>query len=312
MEPNINWNSACLIGLGNHSKKKLLPALDLIYGDKISIISRNPSKISSKYKYFYNLHESFKYLSKRTCFIIATPPKTHFSLSKKILESGRDVLVEKPSFFSLEQLEILKQIAISKELVLAEMFMYLENESTKVIQKKIDTNLFNLNSIDITFTIPSIPKNTYRNEKSIENSVISDMGCYAFNLLANLNISMDDLECKRFNIDNHNFIFYKIFNRKNPPINISIGSTGIYQNLVRLNFKDKTGFEISPFFYGVEGYKKEISMQKDVFNMKLIYEKNGFVKLFAKSRDSWIEEQEDRFYKMAKVIKIFEKFLYLF
>ena len=311
MEPKINWNSACLIGLGNHSQKKLLPALDLIYGDKISIISRNPSKISSKYKHFYNLHESFKYLSKRTCYIIATPPKTHFSLAKKILESGRDVLVEKPSFFLVEELKILKQIAISKELVLAEMFMYLENESTKEIQKKIDRNLFNLNSIDITFTIPSIPKNTYRNEKSIENSVISDMGCYAFSLLANLNISMDNLDCKRFN-NNNNFIFYKIFNKKNPSINISIGSTGIYQNFIRLNFKDKTGFEISPFFYGVEGYKKEISIHKDILNMKLIYDKNSFVKLFGKSRNNWIEDQEDRFCKMAKVIKIFEKFLYLF
>ena len=42
--------------------------------------------------------------------------------------------------------------------------------------------------------------------------------------------------------------------------------------------------------------------------MKLIYDKNGFVKLFAKSRNSWIEDQEDRFCKMAKVIKIFENF----
>ena len=119
-------------GIWQSCSNRLLPALDEIYPGKISIVTRKFINDPSKYKYFPNLEESFKFLSKNTCFIIATPPNTHFYFSKKILDSGRDVLVEKPSFFKNEELDNLIPLAISKKLVLAEMIMYLENQSTKI------------------------------------------------------------------------------------------------------------------------------------------------------------------------------------
>ena len=40
MENNNDWEEACLIGLGNHAIKKLLPSLEKKYGDNVSYVSR--------------------------------------------------------------------------------------------------------------------------------------------------------------------------------------------------------------------------------------------------------------------------------
>ena len=64
---NKNWDSICLVGLGNHAKTKIIPALEKNFDkDKISIVTRKnldedqEIKKSLNLNYFKTLEESFE------------------------------------------------------------------------------------------------------------------------------------------------------------------------------------------------------------------------------------------------------------
>ena len=48
-------------------------------------------------------------------FVVATPPKTHYQLTKMILNNDKHVLVEKPLTLKYEQSEKLVNLAMKKE-----------------------------------------------------------------------------------------------------------------------------------------------------------------------------------------------------
>ena len=49
--------------------------------------------------------------------VIATPARTHFQLVMRALEAGKHVLVEKPMATTVEEIDLISQIAEKKELV---------------------------------------------------------------------------------------------------------------------------------------------------------------------------------------------------
>ncbi len=308
MENNCDWEEACLIGLGNHSLKKLLPSLEKKYGDNVSYVSSKNNKRALTNRSFLNLDDALKELNKNTLYIIATPPATHFSLSKKLLSNGKDIFVEKPSFIKMDQFNLLRELANKKKLVLVEMMMYLENDIVQKSLKKIKKNIQNLKSIDLTFTIPSNPENTFRNEDFFENSVITDIGCYPLNFLAYLGLPIENLYLNKVKINSSSLIIYEIRNINEPKIFIKIGCSGIYKNSIRVKFQNNDSVEISPFFFGLEGLREEISNINNLSNIEQHRESNCFQKLFDKSKENWLSSQSFRFSKMEKVIQLFERF----
>ena len=68
----------CIIGVGDHSNLKLLPAL-LKSGKKIvGLVSRSQTSNIRKFKRFNNIDLALKKLPKETVFLISTPPLSHF------------------------------------------------------------------------------------------------------------------------------------------------------------------------------------------------------------------------------------------
>ncbi|MBO6979389.1 MAG: Gfo/Idh/MocA family oxidoreductase [Prochlorococcus marinus XMU1428] len=306
--PSSDWNSVCLIGLGEHAINKLLPKLRIRYKKNISVVSSKNIDIKSIHSKFTSLDEAIEKLKENTLYVIATPPSTHYYLSKKLLSKGKDILIEKPSFLKSNEFDILRKIAYKKKLVLAEMMMYLENDIVKNSIYRIKKNIKSVKLINLTFTIPSNPKNTFRNQKFFANSVIADIGCYPLNFLAYLDLPMNSISINKVNINNPKFSMYEIKNNKMPEIFINIGCCGIYENCLRVDFCNHNSLEISPFFYGLEGLRNEITINKTLFNLKKKEESNCFQKLFDRSRENWLKNQEFRFNKMSKVIDLFEKF----
>ncbi|MBS3108016.1 Gfo/Idh/MocA family oxidoreductase [Candidatus Woesearchaeota archaeon] len=81
--------------------------------------------------------------------IIATPTFTHYDLSKRCLEAGKNVLVEKPLTTNSKEALELCQIADNKSLILITGEIFRFNPALKEIKRRIDSGeLGNLRFID--------------------------------------------------------------------------------------------------------------------------------------------------------------------
>jgi predicted dehydrogenase len=105
-------NKICIVGYGLHVKKTIIPSLN-IQTKNIKIITK---KIIDEFETFSSIHVALKELSKDYIFFNSTPPKFHYLISKLILSSGFNVIVEKPSCLKVNQLEKLNNIARKKKL----------------------------------------------------------------------------------------------------------------------------------------------------------------------------------------------------
>ena len=72
--------------------------------------------------------------------VISTPTKTHHALSKKALENGLHVFVEKPLATTSQECEDLIELAEAKDLILFVGHLFLYNEAVKKIKTLIDDN----------------------------------------------------------------------------------------------------------------------------------------------------------------------------
>lgn len=70
--------------------------------------------------------------------IIATPTKTHFSLAKKALESGKHVWIEKPMTQTAEQAKILLEIALKNKRIIHVDHIFIYTEAISIIKKMIE------------------------------------------------------------------------------------------------------------------------------------------------------------------------------
>lgn len=70
--------------------------------------------------------------------VIATPTTTHFSLAKKILESGKHVWIEKPMTQTAEQAKILLEIALKKKKIIHVDHIFIYTEAVSAIKKMLD------------------------------------------------------------------------------------------------------------------------------------------------------------------------------
>jgi len=103
----------CVVGAGrwglNHVKT--LEKLDSLGGviDSDSSVLTKIKKEYPKCLTFENLEESFK--KNFDAYIVATPPKSHFNIAKKIIYKRKPLLVEKPLTLCIEDAEYLNFIS---------------------------------------------------------------------------------------------------------------------------------------------------------------------------------------------------------
>jgi predicted dehydrogenase len=71
--------------------------------------------------------------------VIATPASSHYTLVKKALERGRDVLVEKPFTTSFKEASELAELADKKKLILMVGFTFLYNPAVRKVKEIIDS-----------------------------------------------------------------------------------------------------------------------------------------------------------------------------
>jgi hypothetical protein len=234
----------CIVGYGKHVKSTIIPSLNT-NPQLIKIVTQ---KKIDFYETFSNIKSALKKLSKDYIFFNSTPPKFHYLTSKLILNSGFNLIVEKPLCINVNQLNQLYRIAKKKNLFIFENMMYFYSKQFTLLKKILKKK--DIKKIDINFSIPRVKKKSFRSENNFESSILYDLGCYPFSLISYF----------KFNNDNFKVFFKKksdklslvkiFFLAKNIEFNITIAVYKVYKNYLQITYKNKSIYRFNYFFYG--------------------------------------------------------------
>ena len=117
---------------------KTLVELDAL-GGVVEVDSSVRNNIKNSYSdmmVFNSLEKSFEF--NFDGYIVATPPSTHFKISKKIISNGNNILIEKPITLNLKDAVILNKMAKRKKVNLMVGHVLLFHPAFKKIKELID------------------------------------------------------------------------------------------------------------------------------------------------------------------------------
>ena len=281
----------CIVGYGSHVKNTIIPSLNM-QTKNIKIITK---KIVDEFDTFSSIHVALKELSKDYIFFNSTPPKFHYSISRLILSSGFNVIVEKPSCLRVNQLEKLNNLAEKKKLFLFENMMYFYSKQFQVLKNLLKKS--DIKEINMKFSIPDFASNSFRVEKSLDSSILYDMGCYPFSLVS------------YFGFDSSNYkVLYKtkkkkinfieiLFTSKEIKFKITLAIYKAYENYVKVIFKDKAIYYFNHFFYGKKIKKTNyVHRPNKKIITQIIDEENLFKAIFNFSNQKLLRLSKNQFF----------------
>ena len=270
----------CIVGLGEHAKSKLIPAIKNSKNVLIAIVS-SQSDLELKYKgvsIFTDLNMAVKSLEKDVIFIISSPPSSHFDILKVILQNKFNAMVEKPIFLTFEHFKRIKAIGELNQVTFYECFMHRYGLIYKEFLQNYKINKSKISLIEVVFCLPNLPEKTFRDLNNITSSVIYDIGCYPISLLNDLNITnknikithienIKNLKKERFDID---------VKSENINFNIRFGIDSHYSNIVSMKMNNGETIEFNNFFYGRKKEKRIVYKNKFSERTKVIEDNNLF------------------------------------
>ena len=302
-------NNYCIIGLGNHSSTKIIPALELKKKNIIGVVSKKTKQNDFPHRVFKNILQAINDLPPETIFVVSTPPKLHFKQIKVLLANNRNVYVEKPIFTSLAQVNKTLLLLPGKDVFISETLMYkhtfLYNQFINIWKSK----KLEIKKIICNFTIPSFPLNTFRDKDDVSSSCLYDIGCYIISLLVDLKIVFYKIEVIQCVFDKKKLLSLKFkCTCKNFVIESSIGLGEKYENIVELQLENDKHISFNPFFYGRKT-KKFIITKKNglLIDNIIINDEDAYTKMFNITNKSLLKSQNKRFNNLLKVNEILEK-----
>ena len=303
---NYNWERVCIVGLGGHAINKIIPALNKIKLEIAGIVTSKKGNLGNNYLYFSKLENALSFFDEKTLFIISSPPIAHYQQTKLILKNGFDVMVEKPAFIYKKELIELIHIAKEKNLLLIEMFMYLESKAVSKIVRIIKSNKQKIKKISSIFTIPNLPANTFRDNSNIESSLLFDIGCYPLSLISFCDYRLSDINKKiNIHVDRNKQLFKINIETFLLKFEFIIGNTNEYKNCIEITLPEDTKYFCEPFYHGVASQKEINFFDGNKLSTEIISENNNFEKLFNHKRNYWLKNQNYRFQKMLEIVNFY-------
>jgi predicted dehydrogenase len=145
-----------IVGFGYWGKNLVRNFNTIDNCDLVYVCEKNPVLAKKCAKLYPNINvvSDYNVLLNDECIeavVIATPVDTHYPLSKAALETGKNVLVEKPLTSSVKEAEELLSIAKDKNLLLMVDHTFLYTGAVKYMKKKLDEDAIgDLQYIDST------------------------------------------------------------------------------------------------------------------------------------------------------------------
>ena len=286
------WERFCVVGIGGHARTKLIPAI-LANGQTVTgLVSRQPAESLPAFPVFATVGEALAALPRDVVMVIASPPSLHYAQVCQALDSGFDVIVEKPAFLTTAEAQDITDRCAANDRVLVEAFMQRHSGLYRHLLDHCTAN--SVAALDISFLIPWVPSGTFRTASDIGASSLYDIGCYILVLLADLGLELGALDI--INVRNAGTVSEALkMSGLLGGTNVSahIGVDREYRNsvIVRLASGNETSFH--PVFYGRAGFRTigDVSFE----------EHDCFEAMFAVPRNIWLSNQSARFDAMIAV-----------
>jgi len=301
---DITWKNFCIIGLGNHAKNKIIPALNVSNKSISGIITSKRKDQTLNYRHFKTIEDALVNLSEDTVFFLSTPPEVHNIQARKILNYGRDVIIEKPGFIKAKDIKQITLLKNFKHNIVFEAFMYKYSLLYEKFVLFWTINNQNIISLSSDFYIPAIPKNTFRDKNDITSSCLYDLGCYGLSLLNDIGLCIDNINVKNVTRLDGKIIKIKlggIINGINVCTNFGISKE--YKNNITIIKKNNDIIKFWPFFKGIKETKYIEYIKKNNKQITEIDDIDAFVKMFNNKRLKLMSNQDLRFENMLVVTK---------
>lgn len=178
-----------ILGCAEIAFRRFMPAIKNVEGIEVVTIAEEyaPSKLEA-FCEEYNLesNSSFDEVISREdidAVYIPQPPSLHYKWAKKALQSGKHVLLEKPSTTSYELTKELVELAKEKNLALHENYMFTYHSQISEIMELIeDKEIGDIRLIRANFGFPMRAQNDFRYNKELGGGALLDAGGYTVKL----------------------------------------------------------------------------------------------------------------------------------
>lgn len=173
-----------VIGVSSIFCRRVLPALlSLDCVDRIHLASSR-SQVSvdipeSRRGKFYSDYEAALRDAPPCIAYISLPNHLHADWTRKALEAGFHVIVDKPAFLSWQETQSLLQLAKQKNLCLAESMVWSFHPQVNAVLGAFDRIGSEPRSIQAVFSFPPLPQANFRNNPQMGGGSFFDLGRYA-------------------------------------------------------------------------------------------------------------------------------------
>ena len=232
-----------ILGYSDLVKRKILPVLKNKKNNlKFSVCSVSQNKKNVGELFWYkNYNEALKKSDAKIVYI-SLINSYHYYWAKKFLNKNYHVIVDKPLTLNFKQANELVNIAKKKKKLLSEAIVFnYHKQITKALEEI--KSLKQLTKVVARFTIPTLPKNNFRNYKKLGGGCMLDMGPYAaavFRIFFNNNYkSLNINNCSKKNKKGLSNSFTILVSNTNKSFSGKFSFNGKYENNLTLFTKQK-------------------------------------------------------------------------
>ena len=177
-----------ILGASDIAFRRFLPALEKCsYFSYAGVASRMPEKVNPFLERFggkiYYGYEALLADCGIEAVYVPLPPALHFEWGKRVLESGKHLLMEKPFAVSSAETEILLSLAEKTGLAIHENYMFLYHSQLQRMKSLIaGGTVGHLRLIRAAFGFPERGGDDFRYQKSLGGGALLDCGGYPVRL----------------------------------------------------------------------------------------------------------------------------------
>ena len=181
-----------ILGTADIAFRRFLPALQKCVGAEYAGVASRTLEKAGPFVAAYG-GEAYKgydaLLSDQSidAVYLPLPPALHYTWGRKVLESGKHLLMEKPFTTTVEEAEMLLTLAREKRLAVHENYMFLYHSQLARIKELVgDGSLGDLRLIRASFGFPKRDGDDFRYQKSLGGGALLDCGGYPVRLALEL------------------------------------------------------------------------------------------------------------------------------